>query len=176
MPYQQGPYQQGSHPQGPYGQPPVPHTPPKKSRKGLIIALSAVGVLVLVVIVAVVAIGVLTKDKVVATDLAVGDCITELPGSDLVRLVPTIACDQLHAGEVYAVLTIPGDAYPGSSTITEWQNKCPAELESYAPDASAGGTISVFVLYPTEQTWADGDHAVTCIATTDEKQTGSLRG
>ena len=33
------------------------------------------------------------------------------------------------------MLTMPDGDYPGQSAIDEWQNKCQAELQSYAPDA-----------------------------------------
>ena len=168
MPYQQ-PY---GPPQGGY-----PYPAPKKSRKGLIIALVAVGVVLLGGIVAVAAIAyVVAKDKVVATDLAVGDCLTDIPASTLVSLVPTVACNEPHSGEVYAVLNMPDGDYPGGATIDAWQNKCPPALQSYSPEAMADDSIGVFVLYPTADTWARGDRAITCIATTDDKRTGSVKG
>jgi len=175
LPYQQGPYQQP----GPYGQPPAgyPGPPKKKSRKGLIIGLSIAAVVLIGALVAAVAFFVVaTKDKVVATDLAVGDCLTDIPNGSLVQMVPKTDCAQPHAGEAYAVLTMPDGNYPGDATINEWQNKCPAELESYSPDAMADDTIGVFVLYPTAETWKQGDRAIVCIATTKDKRSGSLRG
>ena len=166
-----------------YGQPAGPGTgtpyppPPKKSRKGLIIALIVVAA---VLVGGIVAVGLVvffaTKDTVVATDLAPGDCITDVPDADLVSLVPTVACSEPHSGEVYAVLTMPDSAYPGEASINEWQNRCPDQLESYSPTAMADDTVSVFVLYPTAETWEKGDRTVTCIATTDDKRTGSVRG
>ena len=175
LPYQQGPYQ----PPGPYGQPPAgyPGPPKKKSRKGLIIGLSIAAVVLLGALVAAVAFFVVAaKDKVVATDLAVGDCLTDIPNGSLVQMVPKTDCAQPHAGEAYAVLTMPDGNYPGEAAISEWQNKCPAELESYSPDAMADDTIGVFVLYPTAETWKQGDRTVVCIATTEDKRSGSLRG
>nr|MDP9168269.1 septum formation family protein [Actinomycetota bacterium] len=171
----QGPYQ----PPGPYGQPPAsyPGPPKKKSRKGLIIGLSIAAVVLLGALVAAVAFFVVaTKDKVVATDLAIGDCLTDIPNGSLVQMVPKTDCAQPHAGEAYAVLTMPDGNYPGEAAISEWQNKCPAELESYSPDAMADDTIGVFVLYPTAETWKQGDRTVVCIATTEDKRSGSLRG
>ena len=182
LPYHQGPQQQGPYgPPGPYGQPaegyPYPEPPTKKSHKGLFIALGVLAAVVLgVVATAVVFILVASKDKVVATDLAVGDCLTDIPSGSLVQLVPKTDCSQPHAGEAYAVLTMPDGEYPGQATINAWQNKCPVELESYSPDALMGDAIGVFVLYPTAQTWAQGDRAIVCVATTDTKRTGSLRG
>jgi hypothetical protein len=171
MPYQQGPYQQ------PYGPPPgQPYPAPKKSRKGLIIVLVAVGVVLLLGIVGVVAIAFIAKDNVIATDLKVGDCITEVPTTTRVMTLPTVDCTQQHGGEVYAVLTMPDGSYPGATAIDEWQNKCPEELQSFSPAAMADDSVGVFVLYPTKETWDQGDRAVTCIATLDPKRTGSLKG
>ncbi|MDT5072174.1 MAG: hypothetical protein QOH82_1494, partial [Mycobacterium sp.] len=92
MPYQHGPY----GPPGQYGQPaagyPYP-APKKKSRKGLFIGLAILAVLLLAgVAAAVVFFMVATKDKVIATDLAVGDCITDIPDGSLVQLVPKTDC------------------------------------------------------------------------------------
>jgi hypothetical protein len=71
---------------------------------------------------------------------------------------------------------MPDGDYPGPSAIDEWQNKCPEELQSFSPDAMTDESVGVFVLYPTEETWAQGDRAVTCIATLDPKRTGSIKG
>ena len=40
----------------------------------------------------------------------------------------------------------------------------------------AASAVGLFVLYPTEESWADGDRAVTCIATSESDRTGSLNG
>lgn len=161
--------------QEPYGQAPAP----KKSNTGLIITLVTIGVVLLASLAAVLGVIVLkVKDAgtIVATDLVEGDCITDIPDASLVKAVPTVDCIEPHAGEVYAVLTMPSGEFPGQATITEWQNKCPAALASYSPDAMADESIGVFVLYPTEETWAQGDRVITCIATTDAKRTGSVKG
>ena len=178
MPYQQGPYGQYQGP-GQYGPPPsgYPHPAPKKSHKRLFIGLGVLAVVLLGgLAAAVVAFVVATKGKVVATNVAAGDCITDVPNGTLVQTVPKVSCDQPHAGEAYAVLTMPDGNYPGQSAINEWQNKCPGELESYSANAVNDESIGVFVLYPTAETWAQGDRAIVCIATTDDKRTGSLKG
>ena len=38
-----------------------------------------------------------SKDKVVATELAVGDCLTDIPDGSLVQMVPKTDCSQPHA-------------------------------------------------------------------------------
>ncbi len=165
------PYQQPGYPQ-PYGQPAAP----QRSRKGLYIALAIVGVVVIVIIAAVVSVALFARDNVVATNTKVGDCIKDVPTDALILTLPTVDCNQQHGGEVYAVLTMPDGDYPGSATIDEWQNKCPQELASFAPDANQDPTVGVFVLYPTKETWDQGDRAVTCVATLNPKRAGSLRG
>jgi Septum formation len=175
MPYQQGPYGQP----GQYGQPSFgpPQPPQKKSHKGLFIGLAVLAVVLLGGLAAVVAfVFFATKDKVIATNLAVGDCITDIPSGSLVQMVPKVDCGKPHAGEVYAVLTMPDGEYPGQSTIDEWQNRCPGELEAYSADAMADDSIGVFVLYPTSETWAQGDRQIVCMATTEDKRTGSIKG
>jgi hypothetical protein len=32
------------------------------------------------------------------------------------------------------------------------------------------------VLYPTSETWAQGDREIVCMATTEDKRTGSIKG
>jgi hypothetical protein len=181
MPYQQGPYGQPQYGQpGQYGPPPGSYPypgPQKKSRKGLIIGLVILAVVLLGGLAAAVVVFVVaTKDKVIATNLATGDCITDIPDGTLVKIVPKTECSEPHAGEVYAVLTMPDGQYPGQSTIDEWQNKCPDELESYSADAATDDSIGVFVLYPTSETWAQGDREIVCLATTEDKRSGSIKG
>ena len=40
----------------------------------------------------------------------------------------------------------------------------------------ADDSVGVFVLYPTQETWDQGDRAVTCIATLDPARPGRIKG
>jgi hypothetical protein len=138
---------------------------------GLVLsALWAVGLVVLVIFL--VAFG---KDTVSATDVTSGDCLKELPDSGLVITVDTAPCDQPHAGEIFSVMTMPDGDFPGTSAIEEYQNKCGPELADYSPEAAADPEVGLFVLFPSEDSWAQGDRTVTCIATTDVPRTGTLK-
>jgi len=163
----------------PYGAPPPPPgyygAPPKKTRWGLIIALVG-GVFALLAVAAIVFVVIVGKGTVTATDVKVGDCLKEIPGNTLGLTVDTVGCDKSHAGEVFAVLLMPEGDYPGQSAIEEYQNKCEPELASYAPDAITDDSVQLYVLYPTAETWEQGDRAVTCVATLDPPRAGSLKG
>lgn len=161
----------------PYGAPPAagfPGPPPKKTRWGLIIAL-VVGVFALLAVGVIVFVVIVAKDTVTATDVKQGDCLKTIPTSTRVMTVDTIGCDQPHAGEVFAVLQMPDGDFPGHSAIEEYQNKCEPALATYSPDAITDDSVQLYVLYPTEETWKQGDRAVTCIATLDPPRTGTLK-
>jgi len=114
------------------------------------------------------------QGTVTATDVKVGDCLKEIPSSTRVMTVDTVGCDESHAGEVFAVLQMPDGDFPGQSAIENYQNKCEPELASYSPDAITDDSVQLYVLYPTAETWKQGDRAVTCIATLDPPRTGTL--
>ena len=174
-------------PQGAYPPPPPPlpygeapplgqyGPPPKKTRWGLIISL-VLGVLALIAIAVIVFVVIIGKGTVTATDVKVGDCLKEIPGNTRVLTVDTIGCDQPHAGEVFAVLLMPEGEFPGQSAIEAYQNKCEPELATYAPSAITDNSVQLYVLYPTAETWSQGDRAVTCVATLDPPRSGSLKG
>jgi len=148
--------------------------PPKKTRWGLIIGL-VVGVFALLAVVAIVLLVFIGKGTVTATDVKVGDCLKAIPDSTRVLTVDTIGCEETHAGEVFAVLMMPEGDYPGQSAIEGYQNKCEPELATYAPDAVTDDSVQLYVLYPTAETWEQGDRAVTCVATLDPPRTGTLK-
>ncbi len=134
---------------------------------GLWVVLAAVAILVYFTI---------GKGTVTATDIEVGDCLAEIPDGSRVLTVQTVGCDESHAGEVFAVLLMPEGDYPGQSEIEKYQNRCEPELAAYSPDAITDDSVRMYVLYPTAETWEQGDRAVTCIATLDPPRSGSLRG
>jgi Septum formation len=110
-----------------------------------------------------------------ANDVNAGDCLEELPDSGLVMTVDTAPCEEPHKGEIFAVLKIPDGGFPGEAAIEEYQHKCAPELATYSPEAARDPEVGLFVLYPSEDSWADGDREVTCIATTDTPRTRSLK-
>ncbi|KGI66609.1 septum formation family protein [Mycolicibacterium rufum] len=161
----------------PYQGQPGPYPPPQKKKKTVWWVIGGLLAVVLVVIVGgVIVWGVTSSGNVTATDVKVGDCLAEIPDGDKVLRVQTIGCDQPHAGEVFAVLTMPDGDFPGQSAVEAYHEKCGPELASYSPAAMTDDSVQLYVLYPTAETWASGDRAVTCIATLEPPRTGSLKG
>jgi hypothetical protein len=144
--------------------------------RGLAIAgLVLSGLWVLVAVAGVIFYLVVGTGTVTATDVKVGDCLKQIPNGTRVMTVDTVGCDQAHAGEVFAVLLMPEGVFPGQTAIENYQNKCEPELASYSPDAITDDSVQLYVLYPTAETWGQGDRAVTCIATLDPPRTGSIK-
>lgn len=184
-PYGGPPYGPQSYGQQPYYPPPPPQPyaemppagppPPDKNRLWLILGLVALAVVVIAIAVVLFVVVALRDGAVQATAVKLGDCLSEIPGGDKVTTVKTVGCDQPHVGEVFAVLTMPDGAFPGQEAVTEYANRCAPELATYSPEAVTDDSVRLYVLFPTEDTWADGDRAVTCVATLDPPRTGSLK-
>jgi hypothetical protein len=203
-PYGQPPSPYGQQPSNPYPPPPpaAPYPPPsgaypppppppysqqtpgyyapppkKSSTKIVLIVLGVLVALVVLVVGGGIAFYLLVgKDTVTAMDVKVGDCLKEIPDSARVLTVQTIGCEESHAGEVFSVLVMPESDFPGQPAIDEYADKCSPELATYSPAAMTDDSIQLYVLYPTAETWDQGDRAVTCIATLDPPRAGSIKG
>ncbi|WP_155057828.1 DUF4190 domain-containing protein [Streptomyces blattellae] len=94
--------------------------------------------------------------------------------------VDSVPCAGRHDGEVFAVVEMPDGSYPGDDEVTRFaDDKCYALQDGYAMDAWAlPGTVDVYYLTPTRQSWRLGDREITCaFGHTDGASglTGSLR-
>ncbi len=166
-------------PPQPYSQQPQGYFPPPKSNSkkiGFIVLGVIVGLLVLGVGGGILIYLLVGKGTVTATDVKMGDCLSEIPSDTRVLTVKTIECSEPHVGEVFAVLQMPGDEFPGQAAIDAYADKCSPELASYSPEAMTDDSVQLYVLYPTAETWEQGDRAVTCVATLDPPRSGTLKG
>ncbi|WP_237166455.1 septum formation family protein [Mycolicibacterium hippocampi] len=161
------------------GQPgwyPPPPPPRRKNTKWWVLGGIVLALVMIIGTGAVIFMVVTSEGNVTATDLEVGECLAEIPQGDNVTRLQTVGCDQPHAGEVFALLTVPGGDFPGTEAIDTYAEKCAPELAVYAPTSTTDDGVQLYVLYPSAETWEDGDRAVTCIATLDPPRTGSLKG
>ncbi|KOG26783.1 DUF4190 domain-containing protein [Streptomyces viridochromogenes] len=114
--------------------------------------------------------------------LAKGDCF-DTPTGDLegdAYDIDEVSCAGEHDGEVFAVVTLPGGAFPGDDEIElTADDKCYALQDGYAMDTWAvPDDVDVYYLVPSRQSWRLGDREITCLlgsTAEDGRLTGSLR-
>ncbi|MFI2779762.1 septum formation family protein [Streptomyces sp. ALB3] len=110
--------------------------------------------------------------------LAPGDCYN--PNSAATETeefaVEIVPCGEAHKGQVVGEFSIEGEsAYPGDSGASKIADeRCPAVAQKYVSDTWAiPAGVNLFYYYPTSQSWATGDRAVSC---TYAKESGTFSG
>ena len=127
--------------------------------------------------VAIVLVVVFDNGSVRATDVKLGDCIETTP-SDMstVKTLRKVSCGKPHEGEVYALLPVSGATFPGQATLRdEYEKKCLSALQTYSSKAAEDPAYQIFLLYPTPETWDQGDRRVACLTITKDKRSGSVK-
>jgi hypothetical protein len=112
-----------------------------------------------------------------AKELRVGNCITDATSTQGdVRTFVAVECTQPHDGEVFTIIALGDGAYRGKQAITaEGQRGCRARLRRQAtPKAFRDKRLGFKFAYPTKQSWAQGDHEITCLVTYRKPRTGKL--
>jgi len=113
-------------------------------------------------------------------DLVVGDCLN-LPQTAEVSVADTISCDQPHDNEVFALKSVGtelGLNYPGRSEVETFASSaCLENFDEYVGIAYQESIFYLTFLYPTSESWADGDRSIVCILFRGdlEKMTRSMR-
>jgi hypothetical protein len=112
-----------------------------------------------------------------AKELRVGNCITDANSTKGdVKTFDAVDCTQPHNGEVFTVIPLWDGPYRGKEAVTaEGQRGCRARLRRQATaKAFRDKRLGFKFVYPTKQSWAQGDHEVTCLATYAKPRTGKL--
>ena len=105
---------------------------------------------------------------IAAKDLTVGTCISDANSTTGdVTTFDAVACNKPHDGEVFTVIELEGDKYPGTKFVTGKGNRgCRARLRRQTTAKQFKDRLLGYkFVYPTKQSWAQGDHEVTCLAT-----------
>jgi hypothetical protein len=115
--------------------------------------------------------------SVSVTELKAGDCFNGLTENGTVIRVNAVPCAEPHDAEVFAVFELAGTEFPGDDKVFEDAEKgCNDRLPDYSNRAVEDASIELYVFHPTRQSWARGDHEVTCIVgSPSQKITGSLK-
>ena len=121
-----------------------------------------------------------TSGPVAAVDLVTGDCLSGLVigVAERVRIdsARVVSCETAHELEVFATFTLtatdfpntPAGDYPGEERVVDAADVgCSTRLEGLGLDNSSYGLIA---LWPTNQSWAQGDRAVGCAAYSNDGQ------
>lgn len=104
---------------------------------------------------------------------------TLVDGTPVVDQVPAIPCDMPHDFEVYGLFDVVDEPdYPGESiVVAQAEVGCLQRFEGYVGAAYvADGARAVSYLYPTAETWSEGDRAVHCLVHGPTQRSGSVRG
>lgn len=116
--------------------------------------------------------------------LEVGTCFNDtesaLAGGETSN-VPVVECDEPHDNEVFALVELEGDEFPGNDTVRQVGNeKCLAEFEDYVGlDYPSSRYAAGPYLTPTEESWERANDREVICALWDanlEKLEGSARG
>jgi hypothetical protein len=121
------------------------------------------------------------SEDVSTYDIAVGDCLVTdqiADNEDPIDTLPRVPCKKRHDTEVYSIVQASGDKYPGDTEMMKTADDlCDQEFDRVLPQKVVeNDSYGVFDLYPTADSWSqDDDRAITCMVTTSDLRTGSLR-
>lgn len=156
------------------GQPTAAQPAPRKRSPALVIGI----IVVLVAILG--AVLYFTRNNVEANDLAVGTCF-DVPNGDTVSTVTQHPCTEAHDAEVFSVsqYTAPDGTYPDSSAFDDYAaTTCEPAFESYVGETIDASPYDVGYIFPSSDTWGNGDRQITCYATNVDgsKLSQSIKG
>ncbi|MET0564878.1 MAG: septum formation family protein [Acidimicrobiia bacterium] len=116
-------------------------------------------------------------------ELAVGDCFDDgdlsLGELEEVGEVPLVECSEPHDNEVYAIVAVDGEVFPGEQAIqTRADESCLDAFDPFVGLDYESSALDFGWLVPTADSWELGDRVVACfVYRLDlEKVSGTLQG
>lgn len=102
-------------------------------------------------------------------DVTVGDCFLR-PGTAeaaeddvVIDEVDIVACDQPHHNEVFHAFDLADGPFPGIDEVTSSaEDGCAEPFATFVGHVVPSPDLAIYLLYPTERSWAEGDREVTC--------------
>lgn len=117
------------------------------------------------------------------TELQAGDCFDMPAGSESatdITEVKAIPCSDAHENEVYVATNyLSSDGYPGEAAMWEYADQfCVTAFDTFVSTAYEDSLLDFGYFYPSEEGWAQGDQAITCVLYdfNGALLTGSMRG
>ena len=116
-------------------------------------------------------------------ELAVGDCFDDgdmvLGELEEIGDVPLVDCSAPHDNEVYAVVTVDGEVFPGEEAIqTQADEVCFDAFDPFVGLDYESSALDFGWLIPTADSWEMGDRIVACFVYRYDlaKVSGTLEG
>ncbi len=115
--------------------------------------------------------------------LEVGDCFDDWEGATIstesqeVSDVPIVDCAEPHDNEIYSKQDLPDGSYPGDAAMEQTVIEvCYDGFESFVGRSYEESSLDFGWLFPTSESWAEGDREVVCFVYDFElaKLTGSM--
>jgi len=96
--------------------------------------------------------------------LPVRTCFDDPTEFDTAGYITPIPCEDPHDNELYAVLEMPHDTWPGRSAAVDWAvDACETQLETYTGDISEESSFDWDAWLPHEEGWQAGARSVQCV-------------
>jgi len=108
-----------------------------------------------------------------------------ISGGGFAEEMAAIPCSEPHDNELYAVFDLSDrlpylalERFPGEEGIVSFsRDGCFERFENFIGISYEESTLLVRMLYPTAESWAQGDREVSCMVYhSEEKLAGSMRG
>ncbi len=117
-------------------------------------------------------------------DLAVGDCFDAPSDEDTFQVssVPIVECSEPHDNEIYALFDMDdADDFPGDdAAVAAAEEGCLSRFEDFVGAPYETSIYYVGALWPSADTWADGDREIVCYVNLGEGngqlEPGSVEG
>ena len=110
-------------------------------------------------------------DYTLRSDLVVGDCLREYPGSWDLGTAGPVDCGEAHALEIVAVLPLSGpvDSSSGTTDVGYGQGfaECTAQIERGTPGLLDAGAVWTDVSFPHPDDWSTGATTAYCAVATE---------
>lgn len=107
----------------------------------------------------------------------IGDCINLTSEASESFTVPIVPCDEPHDAEAYAAMDLEGENHPGDDAVmAEADAFCLDEFSTFIGMPYENSELLMNYFYPSEESWAQGDREILCLAygLEGEKVTGTL--
>jgi hypothetical protein len=100
-----------------------------------------------------------------AFNMNVGDCFDDPTSSfgDEISSLPGVPCADPHDNEVYALVDVTMEEYPGDDAMWEHANdECLKRFESFVGLEYESSALDIYTMYPSPESWKQNDREVVC--------------